>query len=135
MSRGNARTLRTVVPIAQKCEAGGLTVALSALELYEDGKGILRYLISHDPQTSFKDPFKGSPEPEIEVQDGSGRYYGWGLDGYSGGDGVTEGTLEIYDLPISGDLEIKVVRVVSTEPPEGAVSEAHEGPWEFRLSL
>lgn len=135
MSRGNARTLRKVIPIAQKREADGITIALSALELYEGGEGILRYLISHDPQTVFKDPFKGSPEPEIEAQDGSGRYYGWGLDGYSGGEGETEGTLQAYELPRSGDLEITIVRVVSTEPPEGAVSEAHEGPWEFHLSL
>ena len=73
MSRGNARTLRKVIPIAQKREAGGITIALSALELYEGGGGILRYLISHDPQKVFKDPFKGGLEPEIEVQDGSGR--------------------------------------------------------------
>lgn len=135
MSRGNARTLRKVVPIAQKREVGGITVALSALELFDGGEGILRYLISHDPQTAFKDPFNGSPEPEIEVRDGSGLHYGWDLDGYSGGDGETEGTLEILDLPGSGDIEIRIVRVVCTEPPEGAVSEAHEGPWEFHLSL
>ena len=110
-------------------------VALSALELYEGGEGILRYLISYEPQTSFKDPFKGSPEPEIEVRDGSGRYYGWRLDGSSGGDGETEGTLEIFDLPRSGELEIIVVRVVSTESPDGNVNESHEGPWEFHLSL
>lgn len=135
MSRGNARTLRKVIPVAQRREAGSIMVALSALELYEGGEGILRYLISHDPHTVFEDPFKGSPEPEIEVQDASGRYYGWGLDGSSGGDGETEGTLEIFDLPGSGDIQIKVMRVVSTEPPEGDVSEAHEGPWEFHLSL
>lgn len=135
MSGGNARTLRKVIPIAQKRVAGGITVALSALELYEAGEGILRYLISHDPQTSFKDPFNGGPEPEIEVQDGSGHHYGWEPDGSSGGDGETEGTLEMFDLPSSGELQIRVVRVISTEPPEGAVSEAHEGPWEFHFSL
>ena len=37
MSWGNARTLRKVISIAQKREAEGITVALSALELYEDG--------------------------------------------------------------------------------------------------
>lgn len=135
MSRGNARSLRKVVPIAQKREVGDIVVALSALELYEGGKGILRYLISHDPQTAFKDPFSGSPEPEIEVQDDSGLYYGWGLDGSGGGDGETEGTLEMYDLPESGELQIRVMRVISMEPPEGAVDESHQGPWEFRLSL
>lgn len=135
MSRGNARTLRKVIPIAQKREAGGITIALSALELYEGGGGILRYLISHDPQKVFKDPFKGGLEPEIEVQDGSGRCYGWLPDGYSGGAGETEGTLQIFELPRSGDLRITVVWVVGTEPPEGAVSEAHEGPWKFHLSL
>jgi hypothetical protein len=132
MSRSNALTLRKVVPIAQRREAGGITVALSALELYEGGEGILRYLISHDPKAAFED---GGPEPEMEVRDGSGRRYGWGLEGYSGGPGETEGTLEVLDLPDSGDLEIRVVRVVRTEPSEGAVSEAREGPWEFRLSL
>jgi hypothetical protein len=131
MSRSNARTLRKVVPIAQRREVGGITVALSALELYEGGEGVLRYLVSHDP-AAFED---GGPEPEIEIRDSSGRSYGWGLDGYGGGPGETEGTLEVYDLPDSGDLEVTVVRVVGTEPPDGAVSEAHEGPWEFRLSL
>jgi hypothetical protein len=54
VSQSNARTLRKVVPIAQRREAGGITVALSALELYEGGEGILRYLISHDPKTAFE---------------------------------------------------------------------------------
>lgn len=74
--RGNANTLRVVIPIAEKREVGGITVALSALEIYEDGGGILRYLISYDPRTVFADRFRGSPEPEIEVRDGSGRSYG-----------------------------------------------------------
>lgn len=69
MSQGNALTLRKVLPIAQKREADGITVALSALELYEGGEGILRYLISYDPQTVAKD---GAPEPEMEMQDGAG---------------------------------------------------------------
>ena len=73
MSRGNASTLRKVVPIAQKHEAGGITVALSALELYDGAEGVLRYLISFGPQTALEDPSKGNPEPEIEVQDRSGR--------------------------------------------------------------
>lgn len=132
MDSGNASTLRKVVPIAQRREAGGITVALSALELYEGGEGVLRYLISHDPETAFE---HGAPEPEMEIRDDSGRRYGWGLEGYSGGPGETEGTLEVFDLPDSGDLEVTVARVVSTEPPDGAVSEAREGPWEFRLSL
>ena len=132
MSRSNARTLQKVVPIAQRREAGGITVALSALELYEGGEGVLRYLISHDPKEAFE---YGGPEPEMEIRDGSGRLYGWGLEGYSGGGGEEEGALEVFDLPESGDLEVKVVRVVRTEPPDGAVSEAREGPWEFRLSL
>ena len=132
MSRSNARTLRKVVPIAQRREAGGITVALSALELYEGGEGILRYLISYDPKAAFED---GGPEPEMEVRDGSGRRYGWGLEGYSGGPGETEGTLKVLDLPDSGDLKIRVLRVVRTEPPEGSVSEAREGRWELRLWL
>lgn len=132
MSLGNARTLRKVIPIAQRREANGITVALSALELYEGGGGILRYMISHDPRTAFQGR---ASEPEMEVRDGSGRRYGWDLEGYSGGPGETEGTLVVFDLPDSGDLEIMVARVVDTEPPDGAISEAHEGPWEFRLSL
>jgi hypothetical protein len=132
VSRSNARTLRKVVPIAQCREAGGITVALSALELYEGGEGVLRYLISHDPKKAFE---YGGPEPEVEIRDGSGRLYGWGLEGYGGGEGETEGTLEVFDLPDSGDLEVRVLRVVRTGPPDGAVGEAREGPWEFRLSL
>lgn len=132
MSRGNACTLRKVVPIAQRREAGGITVALSALELYEGGEGVLRYLVSYDP-TVFED---GAPdEPEMEIRDGSGRSYGWWLSEYSGGPGETEGILQVSDLPRSGDLEMRVVRLVSREPPEGAVGETCEGPWEFRVSL
>ena len=125
MSRGTARTVGKGVPFAKTPEAGGITVALSALELYEGGGGILRYLVSHDPKTAFVD---GAPELEVEIRDGSGRRYGWGLEGYSGSPGEEEGTLEVFDLPGSGDLEIRVVRVVSTEPPDGTISEAREGP-------
>jgi hypothetical protein len=132
MSRSNARTLKKVVPIAQGREARGITVALSALELYEGGGGVLRYLISHDAKGAFE---YGGPEPEVEIRDALGNHYGWNLEGYSGGDGEEEGTLEVFDLPDSGDLEVVVTRVVRTEPPEGAVSEARDGPWEFRLSL
>lgn len=135
MSRGNARTLRKVVPVAQKHEAGGIAVALSVLELYHGGSGILRYLISHDPQTAFGDLFGGGPEPEVEVQDGSGRRYEWVPGGSGGADGEMEGALQIFGLPGFGELEIRVLRVVSTEPPQRTVSEAHEGPWEFRVSL
>ena len=131
MSRSNARTLQKVVPIAQRREAGGITVALSALELYEGGEGILRYLISHDPEAAFEG---GGPEPEMEVRDGLGRRYGWGPEGYSGGPGETEGTLRLVDLPDSGDLAGRVVRVVRTEPTDAAVSEGREGPWGLRLS-
>jgi hypothetical protein len=135
VSRGNDCTLSRVVHIAQniaqKREAHGITVALSALELYEGGKGILRYLISYDPRTIFED----APEPEIEMRDGSSRHYRWSLDGYSGGDGETEGTLQTFDLPDSGEFEIRVVRLVRTEPPEGDISEVHAGPWEFHLSF
>ena len=132
MSRSNARTLRKVVPIAQRREADGITIALSALELYEGGGGILRYLISHDPKRAFE---YGGPEPEVEIRDASGNRYGWDLEGYSGGDGEEEGALGVFDLPDSGDLEIRVVRLVRTESPDGRVSEARRGPWEFRLSL
>ena len=131
MSRSNARTLRKVVPIAQRRGAGGITVALSALELYEGGEGVLRYLVSHDP-AAFED---GVPHPEMEIRDGSGRRYGWDLEGNSGVPGEEEGTLRLFDLPDSGELEIRVVGVVRTEPPDGAASEAREDPWEFRLSL
>lgn len=135
MSQGNARTLRKVVPIAQKREVRGIMVTLSALELYHGGDGILRYLISHDPQTAFNDRFGRSLEPEIEAHDYHGNYYGWSPVASGGGDGETEGTLELEGLPSSGELEIRVVRVVSTEAPDRAVSEAHEGPWEFSLSV
>lgn len=131
MSRGNARTLSRVIPIAQRREAGGVTVALSALELFEGGEGILRYLISQDPQELLED----FPEPEIEMHDGTGRRYGWSPDGYGGGDGETEGTLQTFDLPASGEFEIRVVRLVRTEPPEGAVAGAREGPWVFHISF
>jgi len=132
MSRSSARTLRKVIPIAQGREAGGITVALSALELYEGGGGVLLYLISYNPEGAFE---FGGPEPEVEIRDASGNRYGWSLDGYSGGDGEEEGTLEVFDFQDSGDLEVMVTRVVRTEPPDGAVSEAREGPWEFHLSL
>ena len=129
MSRSNACTLRKVVPIAQRREAGGVTVALSTLELYEGGEGVLRYLVSHDPTV-----FEGG-DPELEIRDASGRHYGWDLEGNSGVPGEEEGTLRLFDLPDSGEIEVAVVRLVCTEGPEGAVVEALEGPWEFRLSL
>lgn len=131
MSWSNAHTLRKVVPIAQRRGSGGVTVALSALELYEGGQGVLRYLVSHDP-AAFED---GGPEPELEVRDGSGHRYGWDLEGNSGGPGEEEGTLRLFDLPESGHLEVTVVLVAHTEPPDAAASEARGGPWEFRLSL
>lgn len=65
----------------------------------------------------------------------SGRSYGWSLDGYGSGDGETEGTLQTFDLPDSGEFEIRVVRLVSTEPPDGEINATHEGPWEFHLSF
>jgi hypothetical protein len=44
--RASARNLDRVVPVAQRQTVGEITVAITSLELFGEGVGILRYRIS-----------------------------------------------------------------------------------------
>ena len=50
----SARTLERVVPIGQRQTVGEVMVTLTSLELYEEGLGVLRYLVSYE-----EDMFEG----------------------------------------------------------------------------
>lgn len=66
-----ATTLERVVPVAQKRKASGLTVALSYLEVHEEGNGFLRFLMRQDRPTRWR--ALTMPRLEVRVRDGSGR--------------------------------------------------------------
>ena len=136
-ARPSARTLDHVVPIAQWQAVGEVVIALTSLELYEEGLGVLRYRISYE-EGMFEGGY-GIPEPELVVRDGFGRELSWSPRGSSASDGEADGEVEVREVPEAGELEVEVVRVATLvfdeEVGEEVAQEAYDGPWTFRFSI
>lgn len=117
--RPAATTLERVVPVTQKRKASGLTVALSYLEIHEEGKGFLRFLMRQDHPSRWH--ALTMPRLEVCVRDGSGRPLetqedGGGSSMLSSYDSLeSNASLLIFGLPNSGEIEIEVVRVANVK--------------------
>jgi hypothetical protein len=138
--RASAQNLERVVPIAQRRTVSEVTVALTSLELFGEGIGTLRYLISYQAgMFEGSHGFRGIPEPELVVRDGSGRELPWSPQGYSSSDTEADGEVEVRDLPEKGELEVEVARLVSLvfdeEAGEEVVEDSYDGPWTFRFAI
>jgi hypothetical protein len=133
--RVSARNLDRVVPIAQRPTVGEVTLALTSLELFGEGVGVLRYRVSYEAGM-FED---GIPEPEFVVRDGSGRELPWSPQGSSSSTDEADGEVEVRDLPGTGELEVEVARLVSLvfdeEAGEEVVEDSYDGPWTFRFAI
>ncbi len=129
----SARTLSRVVPIVQQSNAAGITVALSALEIHEGGRGLIRYLLSPDSKPRDWDRLIRYSFPEVRVRDDRGRSYEAGV-----GSAVRAwgGTLRVAGLPeaSAAELEVEVIRLFKGPSGEGR-SESLDGPWVFRFPL
>jgi hypothetical protein len=128
--RASARNLDRVVPIGQRRTVGEVTLALTSLELFGEGVGVLRYRISYD-----EGMFYGIPEPELVIRDESDRELPWAPRGSSNSDNEADGEVEIRDLPEAGELEVEVTRLVSLAFDEEVVEESYEGSWTFSFSI
>jgi hypothetical protein len=132
--RASARNLDRVVPIGQRRTVGEVTVALTSLELFGEGVGVLRHRISHDGGM-----FYGILEPELVVRDASGRSLPWSPQSSSSSESEADGEVEVRDLPESGELEVEVTRLVSLEFDEEVGEEvegnSYDGPWAFSFSI
>jgi hypothetical protein len=138
--RASARNLDRVVPIAQRQTVGEVTIALTSLELFGGGVGVLRYRISYEAgMFEVSHGFGGIPEPEIVVRDGSDRELPWSPRGSSSSESETDGEVEVRDLPETGELEVEVTRLVSLvfdeEAGEEVVEDSYDGPWTFRFAI
>lgn len=131
----SARTLRRVVPICQKDERFGLTVALVSLELYAAGEGVLRYLIHYGGTYDES----GIAVLELTLVDKTGRSYDCHAHTQQASDHIAEGEIRISGLPDSGSLEVEITRVLKqpfdTDPDSEEGYVVNEGPWSFRFSL
>jgi hypothetical protein len=133
--RASARNLDRVVPIGQRLSVGEVTVALTSLELFGEGVGVLRYRISYEGGM-----FEGEiPMPELVVRDGSGRELPWSPQAAGSGTGEADGEVEVRDLPETGELEVEVARLVllvfDEELEEEVVEDSCDGPWIFRFAI
>ena len=138
--RASARNLQRVVPIAQRRTIGEVTVALTSLELFGEGVGVLRYRISYEAGVfEVRHRFVGIPEPELVVRDGSGRELPWMPQSWGGSESEADGEVEVRELPETGELEVEVPRLVSLvfdeEAGEEVVEDSHDGPWTFSFSI
>jgi hypothetical protein len=138
--RTSARNLERVVPIAQRRTVGEVTVALTSLELFGEGVGVLRYRISYEAGTfEGSRGFGGIPEPELVVRNESGRELPWSPQGSSSSTDEADGEVEVRDLPGVGELEVEVTRLVSLvfdeEAGEEVVEDSYDGPWTFRFAI
>jgi hypothetical protein len=134
----SARTLERVVPVAQKMEVGGVTVAIASLELYGDGLGMLRWQISFEEHALRGAGDTGIPEPEFEIQDDSGRTLPWSPRSAGASDGDADGQAQVEGLPDAGALEVEIPRLVTDAYGDGEYrgdGPSYEGPWTFRFTL
>ncbi len=135
--RVSALALDRVVPIAQRRTVGGITVALTSLELYEGGVGVLRYRLSYDEALFEGDgDFPFMPEPEFSIRDDQGRPLGWSPRGGGGGGGEDSGSIEVEGLPRTGELGVEVTRIAAEAwSAEQGRGPSYEGPWTFQLPI
>ncbi len=137
----SARTLERVVPVAQKQSVADVTVALTSLELYGAGVGILRWRLSLGGEALQDEPGFGFgiPEPVFEIRDGVGRPLPWSPRGGGASDGESDGEIEVRELPEAGDLRIEVARLAADAyGPEGdhlGEGPSLYGPWSFRFAV
>ena len=112
-----ATTLQRVVPVAQKRKASGLTVALSYLEIHEEGNGFLRFLIRQDRPTRWR--ALTTPRLEVRIRGGSGRPLGTQEDGSgsskqaSSAAPESHASLLVFGLPDSRNIDVEVLRVAN----------------------
>ncbi len=137
----SARTLERVVPVAQKRTVGDVTVALTSLEMYGRGTGVLRWRVSmgEDALRAEPDFWFGTPEPEFEILAEGDRALAWSPRGGGMSDAESDGDTEVWDLPETGELRVSVVRLAvdaygsdGEHLGEGA---SVDGPWSFRFAL
>ena len=138
-----ATTLRRVVPVAQKCHASELTIALSFLEIHDGGSGLLRFLMRQDRPTRRR--ALHLPRLELRARDGSGRNLDVREDGSGSSMGPSYSTLAshasllVFGLPGSGDVGVEVLRVANLEMEDprsmGEEGASWEGPWTFRFRV
>ena len=134
-AQATARNLQRVVPISQK-QDGEATLALSVMELYGNGHGLLRYLLSYE--AAEEGTYEGSPDPETAVFIGPDRHLEVGLVAFNAVAGEAQGLLHVTGLPDSGHLKVEIVRIHFRDfrgARDAALRRPLEGPWIFGFSF
>ena len=133
---GKVTTLERVVSISQKQRSGDLTIALTSLELYAQGNGVLRYLMEIDETSGER--FASIPRPEMVIAHESGTELRNDFEGGSSSGRVTAGEIDVFALPGSGKLTVRVKRVGYCEESlerRKLKAEPIEGTWVFDIEL
>jgi hypothetical protein len=133
---GRATTLERIVPICKKQKSGGLTLALTSLEIYAQGNGILRYLMERDE--SSREPFAGIPEPHFVISDDSGAELRGDFEEISASDRVASGEVALFGLLGSERLTVQVERIGYSDgflERRKLEAETIEGTWSFDIEL
>lgn len=128
-----AQTLRRVVPIAAKESVGGVTVALTSLEVYQGGNGILRYLLSLDTRSRRR--FETLPGPHLEIEDEAGRTLPVELLEDSASERTSSGLFQVAELPEAGKLTVRVRRIAGSKRFFDIGDFAWDGPWIFEFRI
>lgn len=128
-----AHTLIRTIPIAAKENIGSVTVALTALEVYQGDTGILRYLLALDSRSRRK--FEALPGPHIEIEDETGRTLPVMFLEDSASGRTSSGLVQVAELPESGNLEVKVLRIAGSKRLFDIGDFAWEGPWVFQFRI
>lgn len=133
---GKATTLERVVSISEKQKSGSLTIALTSLEMYAEGNGVLRYLIEIDETSSVR--FVSIPIPDLVITNGSGTELRNFFEGGSSSGRVAAGEIDVFDLSDAGKLTVRVKRVGYSEESlerRKLKAEPIEGTWVFDIEL
>lgn len=132
---GKATTLRRVISIAEKRKSGGLTLALTSLEIYAEGNGVLRYLLEMDKTNGTR--FATIPKPQFVITDDSGSELRNHFEEGGSSGRVAAGALNVFGLG-SGKLIVRVERIGYLEESlerRNLEAEPIEGSWSFDIEL
>ena len=133
----SARTLNRVVSIARREKVGGISVALTSLELFERGPGVLRWRVSLTENAPDDNEFDygGIPHPAFIVRDAAGRTLRWSHRSSGSGGGESDGEIEVENLPNRGEISVEIPRLTSEPWREALAHRTYDGPWSFSFEV
>ena len=133
----SAWTLERVVSKARREKVGEITVALTSLELFERGPGVLRWRVSltEDAPGDDESHYGGMAHPAFIIRDTAGRTLSWSHRSSGSGGGESDGEIEVENLPSEGEISVEIPFLTSKPWRKSLADRTYDGPWSFSFEV